>query len=48
MALKPHSRPTSPLLTIGMVGDAIRLLMESLEADFVRMVCEPSQNPFKM
>jgi CMP-N,N'-diacetyllegionaminic acid synthase len=41
-------RPTSPLRSVKMVEDAIRLMLENPEADSVRAVCDPSQNPFKM
>ena len=41
-------RPTSPLRTPEMVEKAIHKLISRPEADSVRAVCEPSQNPFKM
>lgn len=41
-------RPTSPLRTKKMVEDSIHLLMENKEADSVRCVCAPRQNPYKM
>jgi CMP-N,N'-diacetyllegionaminic acid synthase len=41
-------RPTSPLRSVKMVEDAIRLMRGEPEADSVRAVCDPSQNPFKM
>jgi len=43
-----HLRPTSPLRTIDMLEDGISLLINNPEADSVRAVCEPSQNPYKM
>ncbi len=43
-----HLRPTSPLRTKEMVEQAIDLLLRHPEADSVRSVCAPSQNPFKM
>ncbi len=43
-----HLRPTSPLRTISMIEKAIQILVDTPEADAVRAVCEPSQNPFKM
>ncbi len=43
-----HLRPTSPLRTIQMIEDAVNLLKNNKNADSVRAVCEPSQNPFKM
>lgn len=41
-------RPTSPLRTTAIVEQAIALLKNDPEADSVRCVCEPTQNPFKM
>ena len=41
-------RPTSPLRTVEMIEEGIRLLIDNPKADSVRTVCEPSQNPFKM
>ena len=43
-----HLRPTSPLRTVSMIEKAIQLLIDEPEADAIRAVCEPSQNPFKM
>lgn len=43
-----HLRPTSPLRTAAMVEKAIELLRAHPEADSVRAVCPPMQNPFKM
>jgi len=43
-----HLRPTSPLRTVSMIENAIQLLRDDPDADAVRAVCEPSQNPFKM
>ncbi len=43
-----HLRPTSPLRTAEMIEKAIQALVDDPEADAVRAVCEPSQNPFKM
>lgn len=43
-----HLRPTSPLRDPQMIEQAIQLLKEDRNADAVRAVCEPSQNPFKM
>jgi len=43
-----HLRPTSPLRTVAMIEKAIQTLMDDPDADSVRAVCEPSQNPFKM
>lgn len=41
-------RPTSPLRTVEMIEKGIQLLIDNPEADSVRSVCEPSQNPHKM
>jgi N-acylneuraminate cytidylyltransferase len=41
-------RPTSPLRPHGMVDRAIELLQADNQADSVRCVTTPSQNPFKM
>jgi N-acylneuraminate cytidylyltransferase len=43
-----HLRPTTPLVTAELVHTGIRLLEEHPEADSVRMVSPPLQNPFKM
>ena len=41
-------RPTSPIRPVGMVDEAVRLLLEHPEADSVRGVVVSGQNPFKM
>jgi CMP-N-acetylneuraminic acid synthetase len=41
-------RPTSPLRRTWHVDQAVRRLLERPEADSVRTVCTPFQNPFKM
>lgn len=41
-------RPTSPIRPIGMVDDAIRILLDHPDADSVRGVVPAGQNPFKM
>jgi CMP-N-acetylneuraminic acid synthetase len=41
-------RPTSPLRPPGLVDEAIALLSRHPEADSLRAVTTPSQNPFKM
>jgi CMP-N-acetylneuraminic acid synthetase len=41
-------RPTSPLRPPGMVDDAVRALAEQPEADSLRTVAVPQQNPYKM
>jgi N-acylneuraminate cytidylyltransferase len=41
-------RPTSPLRPVGLVDDAIERLLAAPEADSLRAVCEPMNNPFKM
>jgi CMP-N,N'-diacetyllegionaminic acid synthase len=43
-----HLRPTSPLRRADSVRDGIRLLLDNPDAESVRGVCLPSQNPFKM
>ena len=41
-------RPTSPIRPVSLVDDAVRLLLESPEADCVRGVVSAGQNPYKM
>ena len=41
-------RPTSPMRTTSMVEKGIKLLIQTPDADSVRAVCNPSQNPYKM
>lgn len=41
-------RPTSPIRPVGLLDDAIRILLEHPEADCVRGVVPSGQNPFKM
>jgi len=41
-------RPTSPFRRVSHIDDAVYRLIERPEADAVRTVCEPFQNPFKM
>lgn len=41
-------RPTSPFRRVSQIEDSVRLLIEHPEADAVRSVCIPFQNPFKM
>ena len=41
-------RPTSPFRRLSHIEDSIRLLQENTNADSVRTVCMPFQNPFKM
>ena len=43
-----HLRPTSPLRQVADIDEAIRLLARHQEADAVRGVCQPFQNPYKM
>ncbi len=43
-----HMRPTTPLRRPEKVAEAIQLLIENPEADSVRGVSPPLQNPFKM
>ena len=41
-------RPTSPLRRVAHIDQAIYRLLENPQADAVRTVCVPFQNPFKM
>lgn len=41
-------RPTSPLRPAGLIDDAIERLVGRPDADSLRAVCEPLNNPFKM
>lgn len=41
-------RPTSPLRKLSHIDEAVYRLIEKPEADSVRTVCIPFQNPFKM
>jgi len=41
-------RPTSPFRRVRHIDEAVRLLLARPEADAVRTVCAPFQNPFKM
>lgn len=41
-------RPTSPIRPVSMLDDAVRLLLDTPEADSVRGVVEAGQNPYKM
>lgn len=41
-------RPTSPFRRVSQINDAIHLLEAHPEADAVRTVCLPFQNPYKM
>jgi len=41
-------RPTSPFRRVWHIDQAVRQLLERPEADAVRTVCSPFQNPFKM
>jgi N-acylneuraminate cytidylyltransferase len=41
-------RPTSPFRRVSHIDDAVRLLEVHPEADAVRTVCIPFQNPYKM
>ncbi len=43
-----HLHPTSPVRPRGLVDQAVRLLLDHPQADCVRGVVEPSQNPYKM
>jgi CMP-N-acetylneuraminic acid synthetase len=41
-------RPTSPLRPPGLIDEAVEILRACPEADCVRGVTDPNQNPFKM
>ncbi len=41
-------RPTSPIRPVGMVDQALRMLLEDAQAESVRGVVPAGQNPFKM
>jgi len=43
-----HLRPTSPVRPVGLVDEAVRLLLTNPEADSVRGVVPAGQNPHKM
>lgn len=43
-----HLRPTSPLRKVYHIDQAVLRLLKHPEADSVRSVSEPSQNPYKM
>lgn len=43
-----HLRPTSPFRRVSHIDEAVYRLMARPEADAVRTVCVPFQNPFKM
>ncbi len=43
-----HLHPTSPVRPTGCLDQGIRLLVEHPQAECVRSVLEPSQNPYKM
>jgi len=41
-------RPTSPIRPVSLVDDAVRLLLDTPDADCVRAVVSAGQNPYKM
>jgi len=43
-----HLRPTTPLRPTGLIDRGISMLLDDLQADSVRAVCRPMNNPFKM
>jgi N-acylneuraminate cytidylyltransferase len=43
-----HLRPTSPLRRVAHIDQAVYRLLETPQADAVRTVCVPFQNPYKM
>lgn len=42
-----HLRPTAPLRTVKHIEEAVRLLLDSPDADAVRSVCPSGQHPLK-
>jgi len=43
-----HLRPTSPVRPVGLVDEAVEALLSGGNADSVRSVTRPAQNPYKM
>jgi CMP-N-acetylneuraminic acid synthetase len=43
-----HLRATSPIRRVKDIDTAIELLRNNSDADSIRSVCEPTQNPYKM
>jgi CMP-N-acetylneuraminic acid synthetase len=43
-----HLHPTSPVRPVGFIDQAVRLLREHPQAECVRSVVPPGQNPYKM
>jgi CMP-N-acetylneuraminic acid synthetase len=43
-----HLRPTTPLRPAGLIDEAVESLAASENADAIRSVCVPPNNPFKM
>ena len=43
-----HVRPTTPLRPPGLIDKGIAMMMEDPDADSLRSVCIPDNNPFKM
>ena len=43
-----HLRPTSPLRPRGLIDEAVRKMIQKAEADSLRCVCPPHNNPYKM
>jgi len=41
-------RPTSPLRPTGLIDEGIQMLIDTPDADSLRVVCEPQNNPYKM
>jgi CMP-N,N'-diacetyllegionaminic acid synthase len=43
-----HLRPTTPLRSVGLIEAGVDLLANDRDADSVRAVCLPANNPYKM
>lgn len=43
-----HLRPTTPLRTGAMIDESVQRLVDSPDADSLRSVCTPHNNPYKM
>jgi len=43
-----HLRPTTPLRPAALIDEGIKLMLEHENADSLKCVCEPLNNPFKM
>ncbi len=43
-----HLRPTSPVRPQGLIDEGVKRLLDHPNADSLRVVCEPANNPYKM